>query len=204
MLYGICNLSIASLRLEPTDKSELVSQVLFGEHFKVLEKRKKWSKVRIAYDKFEGWVSNNQYLEISEDNYNYLEKEDITYSSDLVEFVENELKELIPIVLGSSLNSLNLLKYTYDGNTITGKQKKGDLLNTAYLYLNAPYLSGGKTPFGIDCSSFTQMVYKLNGYKLLREASQRHAWRKLQRPHSRPRPPPRFHCRPGRRQLPSA
>ena len=172
MLYGICNLSIASLRSEPSDKSELISQILFGEHFKVLEKRKNWSKVRIAYDKFVGWVDNNQYTEISEDKYKNLEGEDIIYSSDLVEFVENNSKELVPIVLGSSLSSLNLLYYSHDGSTITGKQSKEDLLNTAFLYLNTPYLSGGKTPFGIDCSGFTQMVYKLNGYKLSREASQ--------------------------------
>lgn len=172
MLYGICHLSIVSIRLEPTDKSELVSQALFGEHFKVLEKRKKWSKIRTAYDKFEGWINNNQYTEILEDQYKDLEKNEISYSSDLVEFVENKSKELIPIVLGSSLSSLHIIDYSHDGNTITGKQKKEDLLNTAFLYLNAPCLNGGKTPFGIDSSGFTQMVYKLNGYKLKREASQ--------------------------------
>ena len=47
MLYGICNLSIVPLRIEASDTSEMVSQVLFGEHFKVLEKRKKWSKIRL-------------------------------------------------------------------------------------------------------------------------------------------------------------
>ena len=172
MLYGICNLSIASLRLEPTDQSELTSQVLYGEHFKVLEKRKKWSKVRIAYDKFEGWLNNNQYIEISEDQYKKLDKDDIPLSSDLVEFIENKSKELIPIVLGSSLSNLDLLDCSYDGNTTIGKLKKENLLNTAFLYLNAPFLNGGKTPFGIDCSGFTQMVYKLNGHKLKREASQ--------------------------------
>ena len=46
------------------------------------------------------------------------------------------------------------------------------MIETAFMYLNAPYLWGGKSPFGIDCSGFTQMVYKLNGYKLLRDASQ--------------------------------
>ena len=46
------------------------------------------------------------------------------------------------------------------------------MLETAYLYLNSPYLWGGKTPFGIDCSGFTQMVYRLNGYHLFRDASQ--------------------------------
>ncbi|MGK0175927.1 MAG: cell wall-associated NlpC family hydrolase, partial [Ulvibacter sp.] len=49
---------------------------------------------------------------------------------------------------------------------------KENLINTAFMYLNTPYLWGGKTPFGIDCSGLTQMVYKLCGYKLLRDASQ--------------------------------
>ena len=53
-----------------------------------------------------------------------------------------------------------------------GVQEKSRLIDTALSYLNAPYLWGGKTPFGIDCSGFTQMVYKINGYSLLRDASQ--------------------------------
>ena len=64
------------------------------------------------------------------------------------------------------------MKHTFEGKTISKKLPKKQLIDTAILYLNSPYLWGGKTPFGIDCSGFTQMVYKLNGYKLLRDASQ--------------------------------
>jgi len=60
MQYGICNLSIVPLREFPQDTSELISQVLYGEHFKVLERRKKWSRIRLAYDKYEGWIDNKQ------------------------------------------------------------------------------------------------------------------------------------------------
>ena len=67
MQYGICNLSIVPLRLKPTDTSELVSQVLYGEFFKILEQRKSWSRIRLAFDKYEGWIDNKQYLEISEE-----------------------------------------------------------------------------------------------------------------------------------------
>ncbi|MBT8272203.1 MAG: C40 family peptidase, partial [Bacteroidia bacterium] len=77
-----------------------------------------------------------------------------------------------PIPLGSSLNGLKLFKHAFDGHKISGKKKKEHLINTAAMYMNAPYLWGGKTPFGIDCSGFTQMVYKINGYELLRDASQ--------------------------------
>ena len=58
---------------------------------------------------------------------------------------------------------------------MNGIQDKNNIIKTAFLYMNAPYLWGGKTPLGIDCSGFTQMVYRINGYKLLRDASQQAA-----------------------------
>jgi len=171
MQYGICNLSIVPLRAEPSDMSELVSQVLYGEHFKVLEKRKKWSRIRIAFDKYEGWVDNKQYLEVSEEVYKEKDKEELKLSSDLVEFITDNT-QLMPIPIGAVLNSLTLLSHQYDGSIVNGILLKENIVKTSYMYLGAPYLWGGKTPFGIDCSGFTQMVYKLNGYKLLRDASQ--------------------------------
>lgn len=172
MQYGICNLSIVPLRFEPSDKSELVSQVLYGDYFKVLEQRKNWSRIRLAFDNYEGWIDNKQYLEILEDQYSFLNKETLKVSTDLVEFIQDSNQQLYPIPLGACLNGLSVLNHTYDGNTTSSKKEKESLINTAFMYLNAPYLWGGKTPFGIDCSGFTQMVYKLNGYKLLRDASQ--------------------------------
>ena len=172
MQYGVCNLSIVPLRIEPSDTSELVTQVLYGEHFKVLEQRKSWSRIRIAFDGYEGWIDNKQYKEITEDNYTSLENTPFKLSSELLEFVHDENDLLITVPLGASIHSLSLLNHNHDGATISKKQPKDNLIETALLYLNSPYLWGGKTPFGIDCSGFTQMVYKLNGYKLLRDASQ--------------------------------
>ncbi len=172
MQYGICNLSIVPLRDEPTDTSELVSQVVYGEIFKILEQRKNWSKIRLAFDSYEGWIDNKQYFEITEELYKSLNKESPKLSIDLVEFIEDNNNQLHPILLGSTLNGLSHLNHKHEGNCITGKKAKDNLIQTAFLYLNTPYLWGGKTPFGIDCSGLTQMVYKLNGYKLLRDASQ--------------------------------
>lgn len=172
MQYGICNLSIVPLRSEPADTSELVSQVLYGDYFKVLEQRKSWSKIRLGFDKYEGWVDNKQYVEITVEQYEALHLEAPILSKDLVEFVEDVNQQLYAIPLGSSLNGLPLLKHTHDGAVINEIKPKQNIIETAFMYLNAPYLWGGKTPFGIDCSGFTQMVYKLNGYKLLRDASQ--------------------------------
>jgi hypothetical protein len=172
MQYGICNLSIVPLRNEPADTSELVSQLLYGEVFKILEQRKNWSKIRLAFDSYEGWVDNNQYIEINQDQFSKLNKEALRLSSDLVEFIEDKNGQLHPILLGSVLNGLSILEHSHDGNNVKGKKQKEHLIQTSFLYLNTPYLWGGKTPFGIDSSGFTQMVYKLNGYKLFRDASQ--------------------------------
>lgn len=172
MQYGICNLSIVPLRNEPSETSLLLSQVLYGDTFKVLEQRKNWSRIRLAFDNYEGWINNKQYKEISEDEYSSIHESVNIYSTDLVEFVRDKNKQLYPISIGSSLNGLTLLNHTYDGNSVSGINDKENIINTAFLYLNAPTLTGGKTPFGIDCSGFTQMVYKLNGYKLLRDVEQ--------------------------------
>lgn len=172
MQYGICNLSIVPLRLEPDDTCELISQVLYGDFFKVLEQRKNWSKIRLTFDKYEGWIDNKQYKEITEEHYKSLKHTPLKLSTDLVEFVQDETNGLLTIPLGSTLNGLQILQHSHDGNSISSVQPKSNIIQTAFNYLNAPYLWGGKTPFGIDCSGLTQMVYKLNGYKLLRDASQ--------------------------------
>nr|WP_321246862.1 C40 family peptidase [uncultured Psychroserpens sp.] len=172
MQYGICNLSIVPLRIEPSDSTELVSQVLYGEIFKILEQRKSWSRIRLAFDKYEGWIDNKQYLEISENDYKIIKSQDHKLSLDLIEYVQDKDNKLYTIPIGSSLNGLDILNHTFDGNFVNSKELKSNLITTAFTYLNAPYLWGGKTPFGIDCSGFTQMVYKLNGYQLLRDASQ--------------------------------
>ncbi len=172
MKYGICHLSLVPVRLEPSDKSEMVTQLLYGDHFKVTEHRKSWSKIRIAYDKYEGWIDNKQFKSLEKNDFKMLDSLETPFVSDLVEFVSDEHSNLIPVCLGSSLSGLKLLNHSHDGNIVKGKQPKSKLVETALLFLNAPYLWGGKTPFGIDCSGFTQMVYKLNGHNLLRDASQ--------------------------------
>lgn len=172
MNYGICNLSIIALRADPADKSELVSQILYGELFKVLEIRAKWSRIRLAFDAYEGWVDNKQFLTISFEDYTELTKEKSSLSSDLVDFITISENQLLSICLGSNVQSVAYLQHGFDGKSISKKFPKEHLIETSLLYLNTPYLWGGKTPFGIDCSGLTQMVYKLNGYKLKRDASQ--------------------------------
>jgi hypothetical protein len=176
-MFGICNLAIVPLRLEPSDRSEMTSQVLFGEHFKILEQTEKWSRIEIALDSYEGWIDNKQFKVISEDAYNKLSASPVVLSGDLIEYLTTPDNSLLHIPIGASLSFLdnaeiNIEQYLFEGLRVTGVKQKNTILETAYLYLNSPYLWGGKTPFGIDCSGFVQMVYRLNGYNIFRDASQ--------------------------------
>ncbi|MBT8255211.1 MAG: C40 family peptidase [Bacteroidia bacterium] len=172
MKYGISPLSVTPLRAEANDRSEMVTQALYGELMKIVESRKKWCKVRLLDDNYEGWVDTKQIHPISKEEFNILKKESKKLSADLVDIVINNKEQLLSIPMGSQLNGLKLLGHRFEGNVISGSKKKSQLVETALLYLNTPYLWGGKIPFGIDCSGFTQMVYKLNGHKLLRDASE--------------------------------
>lgn len=176
-MFGICNLANIPLRSEPNDRSEIVSQVLFGEHFQIIEKNEKWSKVQLHFDDYEGWIDTKQYQLISENDYIDLSNQPIVLNADLIEYIIDSKNTLLPIPLGSSLafltnKSINIQNFCFEGLKVYGQKPKSEIIKTAYLYLNAPYLWGGKTPFGIDCSGFTQMVYKLNGYFIYRDASQ--------------------------------
>lgn len=172
MQYGICPLSLVPLRQSPDETSEMASQLLFGEHFKILESRKYWSKIRVPADKCEGWIPNNQLQFITKEEFDDIEVKTKVYTSDLIGFAERPNGMLTSILLGSSIPFSNCLPVTIDGNKTQGKQSKDNLINTALLYLNSPELKGGKSPFGIDAAGFTQMVYKINGYNLLRTAEQ--------------------------------
>ncbi len=173
MQYGICHLSIVPLRASASHESEMTSQLLYGEHFKVLEERAQWSRIRNSFDDFEAWIDNKQYSKIEEAEYYSLNENDLQLSSDLVEYITDENGILMPVVLGSVLNFTKQLGHKFEG--VPGaviSSNKESLVNTAVLFLNTPLIWGGKSPFGIDCSGFTQMVYKLNGFKIKRNASE--------------------------------
>jgi hypothetical protein len=176
-MFGICNLAIVPMRAEASDKSEQVSQVLFGEHFKITEKNAKWAQIELAFDGYVGWIDVKQFQPILEEHYLFLNAAPIVLNADLIEYITTPNNQLLPISLGASLSFLenediNVAKFSFEGLKICGEKPKSELVKTAFMYLNAPYLWGGKSPFGIDCSGFTQMVYKLNGHQLLRDASQ--------------------------------
>lgn len=157
----------------------MISQVLFGEYFEIIEKDKNWSKIKLAFDNCEGFIDNKQFKEIEYSEFQKLKESKEVYSGEVIDFISNVTKEFFTIPLGANLPNYNQQKFTLDnenyqfeGSILNKTLPKEEILQKAYVYLNTPYLWGGKTPFGIDCSGFTQMVYKLCGYKLLRNANE--------------------------------
>lgn len=173
MQYGLCPLSIVPVRAEASDRAELVTQLLYGDTFEIRSIEKNWMHIRIAFDHYEGWIDAKQSFAIDEDVFQLLKKEVFYCSQDLIEFIETSNNQLIPISIGSNLAALQILQHQFEGNAVNYTSfQKDKIAEIALLYLNAPYLWGGKTPFGMDCSGFTQMVYRICGFALQRDASQ--------------------------------
>ena len=174
MEYGISNLSIIPLRAEPSDRSEQVSQVLFGEIFEITEWKENWVKIIAAYDSYEGWIARQQFVMLGHMAYRNFKQSPplLTYRAitQAWKIVNNSVMYL-PI--GSSLSFLEGTT-CYLGNErfeiigVIGENE--NLFASAISFLNAPYLWGGRTHFGIDCSGFTQTVFRLQGISLLRDA----------------------------------
>ena len=125
MQYGISNLSIVPMRSGASDKAEMVNQILFGEHFKVLETQKEFSRIRLAHDDYEGWICNKQWIAIEKENYNKLQKETPTLTTDILDIIKHQ--QFQPIVMGSTLPSyksghafLGEEMYLFEGLTTQG------------------------------------------------------------------------------------
>lgn len=179
MKYGICLLNVVPLRKEADDRSEMVSQVLFGEYFEIIDEQKNWSYIKLNYDLYEGWIDRKQYELITAVDFNRFNQAIPHYAGELIDFLNINNSQMALLSLGATLPfydqhkfTINLQNFTYDGAVFNLQLEKKHLLNIAFMYLNSPYLWGGKTPFGIDCSGFTQMVYKLCGYYLHRDAAE--------------------------------
>lgn len=182
MKFGMCNLNMVSVRLEPSHRSEMVTQVLFGELFEITDKTEGWVKVKLMYDGYEGWMDSKQLMPLYYETFDKLTNFGTSITLDLAHVLTDHKRNvMIPVVIGSSLphvvNNIFYIeddKYTYEGIVRPVKEVSTpeNILENAYMYLGAPYLWGGRSPFGIDCSGFTQMTFKLSGIKLLRDANQ--------------------------------
>ena len=179
--YGIASVSMVPCRAEPSDASEMVSQLLFGETFEILKKKEKWTQVRSSLDGYESWIDPKQYDLIDENAYEVLSKLPQTCASDLVQLIKDDDGDLIPIVAGSTLPNYKQgsiafadKHFEFDGELC--HPEEGDLRTKikehALTFRNAPYLWGGRSPFGVDCSGLTQVVFKMVGIAIPRDSSQ--------------------------------
>ena len=130
------------MRAEPKDTSELVSQVIYGESFKIIEQRSKWSLIRLSFDGYKGWIDNKQLVKIDKSTYESIISKKNIYSSDLIEFIQLKEKGLLTIPIGSNLKNIELFNHNFDGDTINSVLPKKNIIKTSLLLLNSPYLWG--------------------------------------------------------------
>jgi gamma-D-glutamyl-L-lysine dipeptidyl-peptidase len=181
MEKGICLLRIMPLRREPSEKSEMVSQLLFGEAYEIAEKKEEWLSVITEFDGYTGWIDKKMFSPVSEDYYQRLSMGGYSVAGHLTETILTPENEAYTIPAGSTLGfagqdgalTINSNLYRPIGRSNTPIQNQStDRIETAMRFLNSPYLWGGRSPFGFDCSGFTQTVYKIHGVRLPRDAWQ--------------------------------
>ena len=181
MALSICNYSFIPLRSEPSEKAEMVSQLLFGYAFKILNIEDNWAEVKTIFDNYHGWIDKKLIEDISDAEVGkWVESEKWVVPHPFIEVVCEPAKQNLIIPGGSVLffngnesNSFCIGKNEYYlASGIKKDVKRNNIDDIAKAYINSPYLWGGKTFMGMDCSGFSQVVHRIAGNDLPRDASQ--------------------------------
>lgn len=184
MLYGVVYQSVVPVRKEPFERSEMVSQVLFGETFTIIEEHKDWLRVVLTYDSYEGWIDRKSSIILDQEQFNLLSLKGISMvSSRLFSAKAQGCDYPIRLCPGSTIynydettGSFNMVGRHYKtfnvpfDNPFSNNYESIEELSKSFV--NAPYLWGGRTPYGIDCSGLVQIIYKMIGLVIPRDASQ--------------------------------
>jgi len=178
--FGISHLSLVPVRREPADFHEQVNQILFGEKFEILEPYEKWVLVKTDHDGYQGWIDRKQYIPLDEPSYRKYNPLSFGISRSAFSSLTTSIGITSYLSCGSLIpmpenHTFQLGKETYyfRDELIYKPQFDSELLNESiHLFLNTPYQWGGRSILGVDCSGFTQLMFRLMGINLPRDASQ--------------------------------
>ena len=178
MAFVVCIVAVCPLRSEASHRSEIVSGLLFGEAAEVVETAKDFTKIKCLYDGYTGWAQASQLADVSEDvavrqPLSYTFKRNTTV---LVNGTQLYVSVATPVFKDVVLANYQI-EYKEEETLLFEPSffKEEVIKMSALLYENVPYLWGGKSSFGIDCSGFVQQVFKLFGKRLPRDAYQQAA-----------------------------
>jgi len=178
MTFVACIVPVCPMRKEAGHRTEMVSELLFGEMAEVIEESKAFTKLRSVYEGYEGWCQTSQLTSIDVLQAN--QSTDLLTAEWIAAIDFNGHPMQLP--MGSSLGLLSGDKGKIGQYSVTYNRKtwnpstvlfSGEAMKMFSLqYLNTPYLWGGRSVFGIDCSGFVQQVFCFFNKKLPRDAYQ--------------------------------